>query len=121
MSQKLTYTRIGDYYYPNLYLPTSDIDRPLGKYGMLRRTYLKQHCPVAYEIMLMGGTLEQHLYAINDYAAELVDQMIRQMAERDHVDEDLKASDPMAWVRYMNNYQAAAEEVVLREVVYETP
>ena len=56
MSQKLTYTRIGDYYYPNLYLPTSNIDRPLGKYGMLRKTYLKQHCPVAYEIMLMGGT-----------------------------------------------------------------
>lgn len=82
MSQKLTYTRISDCYYFNLYIPISDIDHPWGEHRMLRKAYLKQLCPVAYEIMLMGSMLEQHLYAINDYAAELVDQVVHRVAER---------------------------------------
>lgn len=116
---ELTYTKIGDHYYPDLYLPQTDDDRPLGKYGILRKTYLKQHHPIMYDRLLLAGELDTHLRDINEQATEQVDRMIADMAAREGVDEELKANDQMRWVGLMNNFKAAAEEVVLREIVYQ--
>lgn len=116
---ELTYTKIGDYYYPNLCLPPVEDDRPLGKYGMLRKTYLKEHCNTTYELMKLSGELDTHLRDINEQATELVDRMIADMAAREGVDEELKANDQMLWVGLMNNFKAAAEEAVLQEIVYQ--
>lgn len=116
---ELTYTKIGDYYYPNLCLPPVDDDRPLGKYGRMRKSYLKEYCNVTYELMLLSGELDTHLRDINEQATELVDRMIADMAAREGVDEELKANDQMRWVGLMNNFKAAAEEVVLQEIVYQ--
>ena len=111
MSQSLTYTQVGDYYYPDLCLPETD-DRPLGKYGMLRKTYLKQHRPMLYDRLLLVGQLDDLR------AEEMVIDMVEKMAATSGVDERLKESDQMAWVGAMNNFRAAAEEVVLRELIY---
>lgn len=116
---ELTYTKIGDYYYPNLCLPPVDDDRPLGKYGRLRKTYLKQHRPMMYDRLLLVGKLDGHLREIDALATEQVDRIIADLADREGVDEQLKATDQMRWVGLMNNFKAAAEEVVLREIVYQ--
>ena len=120
MSQSLTYTQVEDYYYPDLCLPETD-DRPLGKYGMLRKTYLKQHRPMLYDRLLLVGQLDSHLAEIDLRAEEMVIDMVEKMAATSGVDEHLKESDQMAWVGAMNNFRAAAEEVVLREIIYAMP
>lgn len=116
---ELTYTKIGDYYYPDLCLPPMDDDRPLGKYGILRKTYLKQNQPMMYDRLLLAGKLDAYLQEIDALAKEQVDQMIADMAAREGVDEELKVTDQLRWVRLMNSFKATAEEVVLREIVYQ--
>ena len=120
MSQSLTYTQVGDYYYPDLCLLETD-DRPLGKYGMLRKTYLKQHRPMLYDRLLLVGQLDDHLAEIDLRAEEMVIDMVEKMAATSGVDKRLKESDQMAWVGAMNNFMAAAEEVVMREIIYAMP
>lgn len=115
---ELTYTKVGDYYYPDLTLPEINEDRALGKYGMLRKTYLKQHRPMVYDRLLLVGKLDAHLREIDDLATEQVNRMVADMAAKEGVDEQLKAADQMRWVGLMNNFRAAAEEVILREIVY---
>lgn len=115
---ELTYTKIGDYLYPDLTLPETKVDHPLGKYGMLRKTYLKQHRPMVYDRLLLVGQLDTHLREIDKIATEQVNHMVAHLAEKEGMDEQLKATDQMRWVGLMNNFQAAAEEVVLREIVY---
>lgn len=116
---ELTYTKIGDYLYPDLTLPETKVDHPLGKYGMLRKTYLKQHRPMVYDQLLLVGKLDSHLQEIDKFATEQVNQMLADLAAKEGVDEHLKATDQMRWVGLMNNFKAAAEEVVLQEIVYE--
>lgn len=116
---ELTYTKIGDYLYPDLTLPETKDDHPLGKYGMLRKTYLKQHRPMVYDQLLLVGKLDSHLQEIDKFATEQVNQMLADLAAKEGVDEHLKATDQMRWVGLMNNFKAAAEEVVLQEIVYE--
>ena len=116
---ELTYTKIGDYFYPDLTLPETKDDHPLGKYGMLRKTYLKQHHPMVYDRLLLVGQLDAHLREIDKIATEQVNQMVADLAAKEGVDEHLKATDQMRWVGLMNNFKAAAEEVVLQEIVYE--
>ncbi len=120
MSQSLSYTQVGDYYYPDLCLPETD-GRTLGEYGMLYKTYLKQHRPMLYDRLLLVGQLDSHLAEMDLRAEEMVIDMVEKMAAANGVDECLKESDQMAWVGAMNNFRAAAEEVVLREMIYATP
>ena len=89
---ELTYTKIGDYYYPDLYLPQTDDDRPLGKYGILRKTYLKQHQPMMYDRLLLVGKLDAHLQEIDALATDQVDRIIADLAAKEGVDEQLKAA-----------------------------
>lgn len=113
----LEYTRSGDYLVPNLTLkerPQEDI----GKYGRLRRTYLMEHRKGLYSGMLLNETLTEHLLETNRTCLERMDELVRQMAADQEVNEDLKARDQMAWVQRMNNIRHSAEEIVLAEVVY---
>jgi len=113
---ELEYTRNGDYLIPNLEL--NEMTGDIGKYGSLRRTYLKEHRKGLYSGMLLSGKLWPHLTEINQAAQERVDRIVSEMAAREGVTEALKASDQMEWVRRMNNLKAAAEEIVLSELVY---
>ena len=115
---ELTYTKIGDYYYPDLCLPPVDDDRPLGKYGMLRKTYLKQQQPMMYDRLLLAGKLDGHLREIDALTTEQVGRIIADLADSEGVDEQLKATDQLRWVGLMNSFKATAEEVVLQEIVY---
>ena len=116
---ELTYTKIGDYYYPDLALPPEEEEAPpLGKYGMLHKTYLKEHRPIQYEQMLMTCKLYPYLREIDRQAHEMVDQIVRHMAEAEGVNEEMKATDQMRWVGLMNNFKASAEEIVLPQLVY---
>lgn len=113
-----TYRQEGDYLIPNL-LPPEDSDTPLGKYGRLRRTFLKEHHNGIYSAMLMDGSLWDHLHEIDQSCKERLDRIVTQMAERENVTEALKASDQMEWVRSMNSIHNRAEEIVLHELVYD--
>lgn len=91
---------------------------PLGKYGRMRRTYLKEHQKAFYIQLQARGELWQHLREVDEQAQSMVNTIVARMAEIDGVTEDLKATDQMQWVGLMNNYRHCAEEIVLRDVVY---
>ena len=112
----LTYLRNGDYLFPDLYL--EDADPPIGKYGLLRKSYLKEHKRRWYSSLLLTGKLDEHLAEIDRTCTERVDLITNQLARREDVTEALKAADQMEWLRRMNNIRARAEEIVLSELVY---
>ncbi len=91
---------------------------PLGKYGRMRQTYLKEHQKTFYIQLQARGELWQHLREVDEQAQSMVNTIVARMAEIDGVTEELKAADQMKWVGLMNNYQHCAEEFVLRDVVY---
>lgn len=108
---KLTYTRKGDYLIPDIAL-TPVPDRPLGKYGKMRRTYLQEHQPAAYSTMVMEETLFPHLQQVDEQAQQILEQMLAHSPAPD------RNADPMAWVRHMNTVKAQAEEVILHDLIY---
>ena len=114
---ELTYTMQGGYRLPNL-LPPQEPEMHLGKYALLRRTYLKQHRRVTYTNLLTSGKLNQHLMEIELTAKTRIEQIMAQMAKAEGVTEELKASDPMKWTGLMNNLRHSAEETVLAELIY---
>ena len=91
---------------------------PIGKYGLLRKCYLKEHHPALYSSMLLTGKLDKHLAEIDRACSERVELITNQLAKREGVTEALKAADQMEWVRRMNSIRARAEESVLSELVY---
>lgn len=113
-----TYTLGADgLYYPNLVMP--DIEKAhYGKYGMLRKQYLKNHHKSLYFTLLTSCKLINHLNEIDDEANEMFELLEKQMKERQGITEALKASDQLEWVRRMNNIRNAADEIVLNELVY---
>ena len=113
-----TYRQEGDYLIPNLSLP-DEPDYQIGKYGRIRRSYLKAHRPVLYANYLTSGTLHQHLAEIDQACNERMEIIVSAMAKQEGVTEALKAADQMEWVRRMNNIRSRAEEIVLTELVYE--
>ena len=115
MSQNLTYTMQGDYLIPDLLPPESP---KVGKYGMLRRSYLKQWRNGLYTGMLLSGKLNQHLEEIDRQASEMVDLLTKQYAQEDGLTESLKAQNQMLWVQRMKNCRNRAEESVLKDLIY---
>ena len=113
-----TYRQVGDYFIPNLTLPDTG-NYQIGKYGRLRRSYLKEHRPVLYANYLTSGTLHQHLAEIDQACNERMEIIVSAMAKRESVTETLKAADQMEWVLRMNSIRSRAEEIVLTELVYE--
>ena len=112
-----TYTRVGDVLLPDLALEETD-SRPIGKYGRLRKRYLKEHRLATYSAMLLNGKLYGHLAEIDEACEERMELLPQQMAKQESVTEALKASDQMEWVRRMNSIRNRAEEIVLNELVY---
>lgn len=119
----ITYRVEGDYLIPELVLDGEGYeDSPeeaLGQYGELRERFLREHQHGTYTAMLLMGKLTTHLQEIDKQAEEEVECLLRKMMERHGIDEALKASDQMAWVQKVNALRAMAEEVVLREIVYQ--
>ena len=112
----LTYLRNVDYLFPDLSL--EDTDLPIGKYGLLRKRYLKEHKRGWYSSLLLTGKLDEHLAKIDHSCNERIELIMNQLARREGVTEALKAADQMEWVRRLNNIRARAEEIVLSELVY---
>lgn len=113
-----TYTKSGDYYIPDITLPEGS-NRKIGKYGRMRHQYLKEHRPVLYNTMILDGSLWDHLAEIDLTCNNRLDVLISGMQEKQGITETMKANDPMVWVRAMNNIRNCAEEIILRELVYE--
>ena len=117
MENNLTYTQVGDVLLPNLTLPEQP-KRNLTKYGLLRRSYLKQHRPGLFNRLWLNGTLFSHLLEVEDQANELLERMMPQLAKAAGATEQLKASDQVKWVGLMNTCKAQAEEVIMSELIY---
>ena len=112
-----SYTKVGDYLLPNLTIDESE-QQPIGKYGRMRKHYLKEHRPVLYTNLLVTGNSDKHLAAIDEACEDRIELLTRQMAQCEGVTEALKATDQMAWVRRMNSILNRAEEIVLHELIY---
>lgn len=112
-----TYTHIGDYVLPNLIPPEKD-NRPIGIWGQCRLRYLKQHHKVLYYNLLTSGKLHSHLADTQEQAQQLFLRLVKELAEKEGVTEQLKSADQMAWVRKMNNIRNRAVEMVDNEVIY---
>ena len=112
----MSYTLHGDYYLPDLVLREEE---PIyGKYVMLRKQFLKEHRSARYQYLLLTGKLNEHLNQIDQESRKQMEMLMGQMVERQGVTEELKVQDQMKWVRLMNNINASAEEIVLKNVVY---
>ena len=110
------YTLHGDYYLPDLVL--REEEPTYGKYGMLRKQFLKEHRSARYQYLLLTGKLNEHLNQTDQEAREQVEMLMKQMAEKKDVTEELKVQDQMKWVGLMNNIKVSAEEIILKNMVY---
>ena len=114
---EITYTSHEGFYLPNLTLPRKE-EASFGRYGRLRLKYLKEHRKVLYINLLTSGELTQRLNEVDQQAREMLELLVKQMAQAQGITEQLKAEDQIAWVGAMNNIRNAAEEVVMQEVVF---
>ena len=114
---ELTYTKVGDYYIPDLALD-DDAECEIGTYGRMRQRFLEEHHHGTYASPLLAGKLWKHLANIDTACHERMDFLVPAMANQEGVTESLKASNQMEWVRRMNNIRSRAEEIVLHELVY---
>ena len=111
----IEYVRDGDYYIPNLKAPEGKYS--IGKYGRLHSIFIKENRPCLYSVKMLKGTWLAYLEEIDTTAKEMVDKIVKDMAVKQGITEELKAKDQMAWVGAMNNIKHSAEEIVLREFV----
>ena len=114
--QGIRYVLKGDVYLPELELPEES--RPIGRWGRLHKTYLKNYRPILYQSLLLSGKLYTVLADLNEQATERCSLIIRQMAEAEGITEELKANDPMRWVQAMNSIRGRAEEIIRNEMIY---
>ena len=112
-----TYTKVGDYYIPNIAVPDTK-KYNIGKYGNLRKIFLKEHHKSYYTALFMEGKLFKHISEIDKTCHKRLKDMVTKMAEQEGVTEQLKADNQMLWVQKMNSIHNRAEEVILREYVY---
>ena len=112
----MSYTLHGDYYLPDLVL--REEEPTYGKYGMLRKQFLKEYRSARYQYLLLTGKLNEHLNQTDQEAREQVETLMEQMTEKQGVTEELKAQDQMERVRLMNNIKASAEEIVMKNMIY---
>ena len=112
-----TYRQVGDYFLPDIELPERNYE--IGKYGRMRHRYLKEHRKIQYTTMILNGTLYDHMEEIDRISNERMETMVAAMKKQQGITEELKAADQLAWVGAMNNIRNAAEEIILRELIYE--
>ena len=114
----INYTLQGGYYLPNLFLPAEKENRSVGVYGQQHLRYIRQHGKVFYTNLLTSGKLNGYLADIDEQAKEMSSQLVKQMAEREGVTEQLKAENQMEWVGKMNVLREAAGEIVNTELIF---
>ena len=114
----IKYKLKGEQYYP-IFSETNSTEHHIVRYGLLHRDYIKQHRKGTYTTLLTEGKLNAHLHEIDVQANEMVEAIVANLARERCIDEELKASDALKWVAEMNNIKVTAEEIVLREVIYQ--
>lgn len=112
-----TYREVGDMLFPRLVIGEAE-QRPIGKYGRMRKRYLNEQHPLLYSELLLSGKLYPHLLEIDEVCEGRMELLVLQMAKSEGVTEAFKATDQMAWVAKMNNIHSRAEEIALNELVY---
>ena len=117
MKNPMTYIQNGDYLIPDLKL-SEQPTKPLGKYGRMRKAYLKEHRPILYNHLLLSEKLYPHLLEIDETAQSRLEQLMPRLAESAGATEQLKARDPMQWVGLMNTCKAQAEEILMAELIH---
>lgn len=111
-----TYTKVGDYYLPNLI--TSEEEIEIGVWGQRHLRYIKQYHKVRYTNLLTSGKLNSYLADLDKQAEDMLFRLIKQMAEREGVTEQLKTDNQMEWVARMNNIRSRATEIVNNDIIY---
>lgn len=114
----LDYVLHGDYYLPVILNPEMEDHRPLGKWGMMRSDYLKEHRPGFYARLLLGGDLHKHLADLDEQARERHELIVRQMAQNEGIIEQMKMRNQLVWVGRMNSIAARADEIIRTELIY---
>ena len=112
-----TYTMQGDYRLPNL-LPPTEEEHPIGVWGQRRLCYLKHHRKVLYYNLLTSGKLYSHLADIEEQAQDLFSRLVKEYAEKEGITEQLKATDPMKWVKKINSIRGRVNEIIVKEIIY---
>ena len=115
----IEYNLVNDYYIPNIVLPKPRRTGNVGKYGRMRARYLKEHKKVEYSLMIIENELISHLLDIEDICKERMDLLVKQIAEKENVIEELKARDQMEWVVRMNNILNRVKKIVTNEIIYQ--
>ncbi len=113
------YNLVNDYYIPNLVMPKPRRTGTVGKYGRMRARYLRENKKAEYSIMLIENELTSHLLDIDDICRERIDMLVKQIAEKENVNEELKAENQMEWVTRMNNILNRVEEIIIDEIIYQ--
>ena len=117
MMQELNYIRCGDYYIPDIRLPEET--RPIGRWGRMHRDSLKKNHPIRFNDLVLSGELWTYLADLNEQAQGRLLLIVEQMKAAEGVTEHMKQLDQMAWVGAMNSIRNRAEEIILREMIYE--
>ncbi|MBQ2724661.1 MAG: TnpV protein [Clostridia bacterium] len=117
MKNELTYTKVGDYNLPNLTLQNLQTQK-LGRYGRMRRDYLKNHRPILWGRLILSEKLFSHLTEIEETANRRMEQMMNELTRSNGLTEQMKSENQMLWVQTMNNLRAQAEETILNELIY---
>ena len=116
-NNSLWYELHGDYYLPCLAIPEEEV-HTIGIWGRKHQQYLREHRPIIYSNLALSGKLYSYLADIDTQARNKLDLLVTQLAEKEGIDEQLKAQDQMAWVRAMNSIRSRAEEIILKELIY---
>ena len=111
------YNLVNDYYIPNLVMPKPRRTGTVGKNGRMRARYLRENKKAEYSIMLIENELTSHLLDIDDICRERIDMLVKQIAEKENVNEELKAENQMEWVTRMNNILNRVEEIIINEII----
>lgn len=117
MKDKITYSKCGDYFIPNLAVPDTN-EYITGKYGRLRRQFLKEYHKSFYTAFMIEGKLSEHLTEIDKTCHNILKDMVSKMAKQEEVTEQLKTDNQMLWVQKMNSIHSRAEKFIMREYVY---
>ena len=115
----IEYNLVNGYYIPNIVLPKPRRTGNVGKYGRMRARYLRENKKAEYSIMLINNELISHLLDIDDICRERIDMLVKQMSEKENVNEELKANNQIKWVQMMNNIKNRVEEIVINEIIYQ--
>ena len=112
----LTYDLVGDYYYPRLAVP-EEPEADIGRFGRMRKRFLKEHRKGVFAELLLTNTLHYYLVEVNNDALTMIERVTDQLARAEGVTEELKARDQLEWIRAMNSCRARAEEIAVRELI----